>query len=364
MTTTALFLLLGGFAILIVGAEALVRGASRIALRFGISPLVVGLTVVAFGTSAPEMAVSVKSSLAGEAGAAVAIGNVVGSNIANVLLILGVSALVAPLLVGVRLIRVEVPLVLAASLLALGLSLDGTLDRIDGAILFSGILLYVAMAVWMVKRSPENAPEHSGDPVEALPAPEKQGVLRNGFLILIGLGGLILGADWLVDGAVSMARSLGISELVIGLTIVAIGTSLPELATSVLASIRGERDIAVGNVIGSNLFNLLAVLGLAGLVAPEGLPVSPVALRFDLPIMIATAVACFPVFLTGGRIARPEGAAFLGFYAAYLAFLVMQAGNHEASGTLASAFLWFVFPLTALTLTVSLVRHYQKSRTL
>lgn len=356
----AVLQLLGGFLVLVAGAEFLVRGASRIAVRLGIAPLVVGLTVVAFGTSAPEMAVSVKSALAGESGAAVAIGNVVGSNIANVLLILGVSALFAPLIVEIRLVRVEVPLMIGASLLVLGLSLDGDLGRIDGAILFGAIVLYVGGAIRMVKRSPADAPEHSDEPVSAVPATGRQGVAWNAFLFLLGLGGLVLGADLLVDGAVSLALSLGVSELVIGLTIVAIGTSLPELATSVLASLRGERDIAVGNVAGSNLFNLLAVLGLGGLVAPDGLAVSQAALRFDLPIMIATAVACLPVFLTGGRIQRWEGGVFVAFYAAYLVFLVLQAKDHEATGTIAAAFVWFVFPITALTLIVTVVLHFRR----
>ncbi len=362
MITQAILLLVGGFVVLVAGAEFLVRGASRIAVRLGISPLVVGLTVVAFGTSAPEMAVSVKSALADETGAAVAIGNVVGSNIANVLLILGISALFAPLIVEIRLVRIEVPLMIAASLLVLGLSLDGSLGRADGAVLFAGILLYVGFTVRTIKRSPADSPEHSEEPVSAVPLQGRHGIAWNAFLFLVGLGGLVLGADWLVDGAVSMARSLGVSELVIGLTIVAIGTSLPELATSVLASLRGERDIAVGNVAGSNLFNLLAVLGLGGLVAPEGLSVSQVALRFDLPVMIATAIACFPIFLTGGRIHRWEGAAFVGFYAGYLVFLILQAKDHESAGTMADAFVWFIFPITALTLVVTVVLHFRKTR--
>lgn len=354
--------IVGGFILLIGGAEVLVRGASRIALLLGITPLVVGLTVVAFGTSAPEMAVSVRSSLSGDAGAAVALGNVLGSNIANVLLILGASALIAPLLVNSRLVKVEVPLMIGASLLVLGLSLDGRIGRIDGAVLFAGILLYCAAAIYLVRRSPATAPEQSEQPVSGVPGKSRLAIPMSIVLVLVGLLLLVFGADFLVKGAVALARSLAISELVIGLTVIAVGTSLPELATSILASLKGERDIAVGNVVGSNLFNLLAVLGLGGLVAPEGLAVTEAAIRFDLPIMVATAVACLPVFLTGGEIRRWEGGVFLAYYISYVVFLVLHAKGNAFAGTFGAAFLWFVFPITALTFVVTLTLHFRRVR--
>ena len=356
MSATTLLLFLAGIVLLILGADLLVRGASRIALALGVSPLVVGLTVVAFGTSAPESAVSVKAALAGQAD--IAYGNVVGSNVFNVLFILGLSALVAPLLVDRQLMRRDVPVMIGASLLLPALALDGRIGRLDGALLFAGILAYTVYSVLQSRK--EAADRRAAEP-ETKPEPTGPAAV-NVLLVLGGLAMLVLGARWLVDGAVEFARALGVSELVIGLTIVAAGTSLPEVATSVLAAWRGQREIAVGNVVGSNIFNVLCVLGLAGLVAPTGVPVAAQALAFDTPVMIAVSVACLPIFFTGHVIARWEGALFLFFYIAYAAFLVLDATASPALPALRASMVFFVLPLTALTLAVLAARAFRVQR--
>ena len=355
----AMFIL--GLITLVGGAQLLVRGASRLALSFGISPLVVGLTVVAFGTSAPELAVSVRSSWGGQVD--IALGNVVGSNIFNVLFILGLSALVAPLLVAPQLIRQEVPLMIGASLLVFGVALDGGIGRADGALLFG---LLVAYMVFLIRQSRRESRATQDEYAQEFAAPSA-GAWDSHWgaqlaLIVGGLALLVLGANWLVDAAVSFARALGLSEMVIGLTIVAAGTSLPEVATSVVATLRGERDIAVGNVIGSNPFNLLGVLGLSSLVAPQALPVAPAMLSFDLPVMIGVALACLPIFFTGHLIARWEGALFLAYYAAYMAYLLLAAQRHDLLDTYAMAMATVVLPLTAVTLAVFAARHWRARR--
>jgi len=343
---------LGG-ALLVLGAELLVRGASRLAVAIGISPLVVGLTVVAFGTSAPEMAVTVGSAYAGQA--EVALGNVVGSNIFNVLFILGVSALIAPLVVASKLVRRDVPLMIGASVAVLVFALDGGIGRIDGVLLFLGIIGYTVFLIRQSRRETAEIEREYEGAVGDEGKPSSPAV--NVVMILVGLGLLVLGSQWLVDAAVATASALGVSELVIGLTIVAAGTSLPEVATSVMATIRGARDIAVGNVVGSNLFNILAVLGLGGIVAPDGIPVPDGALTFDIPIMIGVAIACLPIFLTGYTIARWEAGVFFGYYLAYVTYLVLDAAEHGLAGQLAAAITWFVLPLTALTIGITVVRH-------
>jgi cation:H+ antiporter len=355
-----LFLFVLGLALLVVGAEALVRGASRLALAFGISPLVIGLTVVAFGTSAPELAVSATSSLAGSAD--VALGNVVGSNIFNVLFILGVSALIVPLVVAQQLVRLDVPLMIAASLLVALFGQDGALGRVEGLGLFAGVVLYTWFLLRQSRREAKPVKEEYTEAFgEGRPKATWQWLL-DGALVIGGLALLVLGARWLVDGAVAFARVLGVSELVIGLTIIAAGTSLPEVATSIVAAIRGERDIAVGNVVGSNIFNILSVLGLSAVVAPAGLAVSASALRFDIPVMIAVAVACLPIFLTGHVIARWEGGLFIGYYGLYVTYLILAATGQELIGAFRIAMLGFVLPLTTITLGVVLARSLRAAR--
>ena len=355
--TLVLFVL--GIVILICGAEVLVRGASRLAAALGISPLVVGLTVVAFGTSSPELAVSVQSALSGDAD--LAVGNVVGSNIFNVLFILGLSAAITPLVVAQQLVRLDAPLTLLASLVLWGMAADGMIGRLDAGILFAGIVAYT---LFLVRQSRRESAAVKAEYAEALEGAARKAARWpvNVAMVLAGLGMLVLGSTWLVNGAVSIATALGVSELVIGLTIVAAGTSMPEVATSVLASIRGERDIAVGNVVGSGLFNILAVLGLSGLAAPGGIAVAPEAVAFDIPVMVAVAAASLPIFFTGYAIARWEGFLFLGYYAAYTGYLVLAATRHEALGAFQDALLFFVLPLTAVTLAVVSGRELHRLR--
>ncbi|MCG3146859.1 MAG: hypothetical protein PCFJNLEI_00293 [Verrucomicrobiae bacterium] len=350
----AVFLVLG-LALLVWGGEWLVRGASRLAAGFGISPLIIGVTIVAFGTSMPEMVVSTKAAWVGQAD--IALGNVIGSNIFNVLFILGLCALVAPLVVAQQLVRIDVPIMIGVSLLLWALALDNHLGRLDGAILFAGIVTYTVMAIRKSRQeSAAVAQEYAQEFPPPKPGRSTKSVLVNIGFILAGLVLLVLGARWLVDSAVTIARSWGVSEFVIGLTIVAAGTSLPEVATSIIATIRGERDIAIGNVVGSNIFNMLGILGATCLIAPHGVAVSPAALSFDIPVMTAVAVACLPVFFTGHTIARWEGGMFLSFYVAYTAYLVLAAQQHDALPAFSAVMLWFVIPLTAVTLAVVLAR--------
>lgn len=345
-----------GLAALVVGADILVRGASRLALSFGISPLVVGLTIVAFGTSAPEMAVSAGAVLNGQTG--LAMGNVVGSNIFNVLFILGLSALIAPLVVHVQLIRQEVPILIGASLLLLILSLDGRISLLDGGLFFGLLLAYTVFLVVQSRRETQAAQAEFDAELHAPPAGAWDARLPVQIaLIVAGLGLLVLGSDWLVTSAVAFAQALGVSDLVIGLTIVAAGTSMPEVATSVAAALKGERDIAVGNVVGSSTFNILGCLGLSGLVAGSaGLAVAPSLLAFDIWVMLAVALACLPIFLSGREIARWEGAVFLGYYMAYVSYLILAAQQHDALETYSTVMMGFVIPLTVITLVVSLIR--------
>ncbi|MHB1142919.1 MAG: calcium/sodium antiporter [Sulfuricaulis sp.] len=340
-----------GLILLVVGAQFLVRGASKLALSFGISPLVAGLTIVAFGTSAPELAVSVQSAYAGQVD--IALGNVVGSNIFNVLFILGLCALIAPLIVAAQIIRQEVPIMIGASLLLLALSLDGSLNRVNGALLLGLIGIYTVFLVRQSRKETQaTQDEYAHEVGRASAAQWDRHWLVQLLLIVGGLVLLVLGARWLVEAAVAFARDLGVSEMVIGLTIVAAGTSLPEVATSVVATFRGDRDIAVGNVIGSSTFNILAVLGVSSLVAPQPLAVAPALLSFDLPVMIAVAGACLPIFFTGNRIARWEGGLFLAYYTAYTAFLVLASKQHDALPAYSTVMLEFVLPLTVITVLV------------
>ncbi len=348
-------LLLLGFIALVGGAEVMVRGASAVAVRTGLSPVVVGLTVVAFGTSAPELAVSVGASRDGQAG--LAIGNVVGSNIANVLLVLGVSAAVGGgLIVAQKIVRVDVPLMVLASVVVLAMSWNGNISTIEGVVLFLAIAIYVW---WTVQGSRSDSPEVTAEYVEAFGGDDTPGPLWLELVQIIGgVALLVLGSQWLVGSASDIAESFGVSDLVVGLTVVAIGTSAPELATSIVAAVRGERDIAVGNVVGSNLFNLLSVLGLAAIVAPGGLPVSSDALRLDMPVMTVVALACLPVFFNGYQLKRWEGVLFSLYYLAYLAFLVLDQTGSGLRDPFAVVMGVFVLPLTAITLIVVAVRSW------
>jgi cation:H+ antiporter len=349
--------LMAGLAMLVAGAELLVRGASRLATALGVSPLVIGLTVVAFGTSSPELAVSVQATLAGQSD--IALGNVVGSNIFNVLFILGLSALAAPLVVSQQLVRLDVPIMVLASLVLWIMTADGALGRFDGAILFAGVVGYT---LFLVRLSRKETAAVRAEYAQAFgePGPRARSAFLDSMLVLAGLALLVLGARLLVNAAVTLATALGVSELVIGLTIVAAGTSLPELATSLLASVRGERDIAVGNIVGSNIFNILAILGISGLVSTDGVTAAPAALSFDIPVMVAVAVACMPIFFSSHTIARWEGALFLAYYAAYTLYIVLDVTKHAALPVYGRVMALFVLPLTAIGLGVGVVRALQQ----
>ncbi|WP_336649882.1 calcium/sodium antiporter [Kocuria rosea] len=363
--------IVAGLALLVLGGELLVRGASALARRVGISSLVVGLTVVSAATSAPELAVTVGAVLRDEPG--LAVGNVVGSNIVNVLLILGLSALVIPLAVKQRLVRFDLPWMVVLSIGLLLVSLDGRIGAVDGVVLLSAVVLHTVLTVVLSRRGPrvpaaappgvpgardggDGDDTGTDDPgtddrgTENEPPPAS--VPRSVLLVVLGIALLVAGATLLVDGAVSIATSLGVSSLVVGLTVVAVGTSLPELATSVIAVRRGERDLAVGNVVGSNIFNIGVVLGLPALISPEGIPVSGAAVALDIPVMLAAAVALLPIAFTGFAVARWEGALFVALYAAYTGYVVLAATEHDALEGFTWTMAWFVLPLVALTLAV------------
>lgn len=351
LTTFVLFVL--GLGLLIVGADFLIRGASKLALAVGISPLVVGLTVVAYGTSAPELAISTLSAFKGQAD--IAFGNVVGSNIFNVLLILGISALITPLRISEQLVRLDVPLMIVISVLTFVLALDGSIGRIEGALLFAGAVAYTWFQIWQSRRESIIREQvfKEGASREKHSAAQVAFFL---FMIALGLALLVIGANWFVAGAIALARTFGVSELVIGLTIVAAGTSMPEVATSVVAALRGERDIAVGNIVGSNIFNILCVLGASAVIAPQGVAVSSQALWFDVPVMIAVAVACWPIFYTGLTIARWEAMLFLIYYALYTLYLSLVATKGAFAPQLATFMQWIGLPITAAVLLIGAAR--------
>jgi cation:H+ antiporter len=403
MILSTLLLLAGGLALLVLGGELLVRGSARLAALAGLSPLVVGLTVVAYGTSAPEMAVSLRAGFSGNDSIAVA--NVVGSNIFNILFILGACATLAPLVVDRRLVRVDVPVMIVVSLAAGIFAIGGRISPLEGAFLAAGAVAYT---VWSLRSGRvERAPAASGAEGQVLSAEgagdeipddsvgwrwtaavaslatlafagaaldwfaysesaitlvgaliflcapllcggakgQRADFARQLGLFLAGLGVLVVGAGWLVEGAVVLARSLGVTDAVIGLTIVAAGTSLPEVAASIIATIRGQRDIAIGNVVGSNIANLVAILGVASLATPGGLHVAPQLLRVDIPLMIGIAVVCLPAFYTGYLVRRWEGIVFFGAYLAYTAHLVADATGHAIAPALGEALAYVCAPV-------------------
>lgn len=332
-------LLVLGLVLLVFGADLLVKGAARLAGNFGVPALVIGLTVVAFGTSAPELAVSVKAAYSGQAELAIA--NVVGSNIFNVLFILGLSALISPLLISRQLIRQDVPLMVGVSVVAAVMALDGNINRIEALILVVGLVSYTAFLFYQGRKK---GMDTSDEEVEAM-LKVKVPVWQNVLLVVGGLVLLVLGARWLVQSAIEIATMLGVNEAVIGLTIVAAGTSLPEVVTSVVATMRGERDIAVGNVVGSNIFNILCVLGLSGLVTPTPLLAGEQLAQLDIPVMLGVALLCVPLFFTGAILDRIEGGLFLMLYVAYVWYLVAVALAQPYIGTLQNGIVFGLLPL-------------------
>ncbi|MBJ3762809.1 calcium/sodium antiporter [Maribius pontilimi] len=312
------FLALGiGLVFLVAGGELLVRGAVALAARFGVSPLLIGLTVVGFGTSTPELVTSIQAALAGSPG--IAVGNVVGSNIANILLILGVSAVLLPVIVSPAAFRRDGLALIAATIAVVILSQLGTLSRPVGLALIGGLIAYITLAYLGERTRTETAAPlpNMGD------EPAQPGVLLSIVLAVGGIALTVWGASLLVGAAVALAERWGVSDAIIGLTIVAVGTSLPELVTSIMAALRRQGDLAFGNVVGSNIYNLLGILGTTALVKPIAMPDSIAA--FDVWVMLAVTVALGWVAVTGWKITRGEGALLLAGYAGYLAFLVQGA---------------------------------------
>ena len=339
----------------------MVRGAARIAASSGLSPVVIGLTVVAFGTSAPELAVSLGAAARGTSD--LALGNVVGSNIANILLVLGLSAVVGSgLIVAFRIVRIDVPIMIGASAAVIVLGLDGSLGRIDGALFVLALAAYVYRTVTSVKSSKDDRLATEGEHTEGLAADltGTHPLWRSSALVIIGVTMLIIGAQLLVTAATDLATSLGASEWLIGLTVVAVGTSLPEIATSIVAAAKGQRDLAVGNAVGSNLFNILAVLGFTSLITPISVSVSEH--DFDLAFMLAVAVVCLPIFLNGSVIKRWEGVLFVAYYAVYVVWLCLDASSAAILDEFRTVMLAFVVPLTAVTMVVIGVRGGRKLR--
>lgn len=352
---TAIYFVLG-LAGLLGGAQLLVQSSSKLAFRFGIPSVVVGVTVVAFATSAPEVAVSLKAVLDGRSG--LALGNVLGSNITNILLILGLSAVFSPIIIRRRVFHIDVPIVIGASVIAYLLALDGGLNRTDGLVLLVLFCGYLLFQLRQLRQGQKMSRQQDPAADKAVHSPVPLQLL----LLLTGLALLILGSGWLVESAVAIARTWGMSELVIGLTIIAIGTSLPEIATSMVAAWQDEADLSVGNVLGSNVFNLLLVLGVCAVFADRGLPVSNAALALDFPFMIIVSLACLPVFFLDHRISRWEGAAFLGYYGAYLLFLFLDSTNHRYLPLFNTTMIAFVLPVTLFTIGVLGFRFLQRTQ--
>ncbi|MDX5298053.1 MAG: calcium/sodium antiporter [Gammaproteobacteria bacterium] len=351
-------LLVVGLILLIIGADLLVRGAARLAAGLGVPALVIGLTVVAFGTSAPELAVSVKSAWSGQAELAIA--NVVGSNIFNILFILGVAALVSPLVVSRQLIRQDVPVMILVSAVAAVMAWDGTLGPAEAALLLAGLLVYTAFLFIQGRRQGNDTAD---DDVAGL-IQAKVPVWQNLLLVGAGLLMLVAGARWLVQSAVEIASSFGVSEAVIGLTIVAAGTSLPEVMTSVMATFKGQRDIAIGNVVGSNVFNILCVLGLSGLVSPEPLVAGSQLAQLDIPVMLGVALLCLPLFFVGATLTRFEGLLFLALYAAYVWYMIAVTLQTDYQGALQVGILYGLIPFVVVYVGVSLGRDLSRRRAL
>jgi len=338
-----------GLIALIIGAEMLVRGASRLASAFGISKLIIGLTVVAFGTSAPELAVSIQAGLEGQPD--IMLGNVVGSNITNILLILGLSALILPLQVNPRLIKLDVPVMIGVTILLLIFVLNGSIA------LWESIVFVLLLGVYLLYLARNRGPYVPDTIVK-----KKSSKPMSLFYAVAGLILLVAGARWLVDSAVLFAQAMGVSELVIGLTIVALGTSLPEVTTSIVAALRRERELVISSVIGSNILNILAVLGITGIIMPEAIPVTNALIRFDILILLAASFACIPIFFTGHLISRGEGALFLIYYIAYMVYLWLSSSEHLALPAFSNTMLMFVVPITLITIFMIAWREWNKRK--
>lgn len=314
-------LLLLGLVALVAGAELVVRGGGRVAAGLGVAPIIIGVTIVSIGTSAPELAVGIEAAAQGNG--SLAIGNIAGTNVVNLLLVLGLSAAIRPLEMHTQTLRLDLPVMVVAAATVTFLAWDGTLSRLDGVLLAASAVAYTIVIVRVARRErPFVKQEYEREYTPPPPKEPVTGLLWNGALLLAGIAVVVIGADLLVDGASGLARGSGVSEAFIGLTIVAIGTSAPELVTTIVSTVRGERDIAIGNLLGSSVFNLFLILGVTAMVPRGGIGVEHDLMRIDLPVMLAVAVLCVPVFFSGRRVSRWEGIGFVALYAGYLTYLV------------------------------------------
>lgn len=315
-----------GLVALAIGAEVMVRGGAQLASRLGISPMLVGLTVVSIGTSLPELAVGVTAALEGSG--ELAVGNIAGTNVVNILFILGLSALISPLAIERRTLRFDLPVMAGAAVLLWVLAVNGVLSRLDGLILACGAVVYTVVLIRMSRRESQATAAEYAQAFPVVPEPGEATKRVSGKTVqhvamtVTGIAVVILGAEWLVGGAVGIAREFGVSDALIGLTVVAIGTSAPELVTTIVSTVRGERDIAVGNLLGSSVYNILLILGITCLVPANGLALTHNLVWIDIPLMVAASLACIPIFVTGRRVHRAEGAAMVAAYLGYLAFLL------------------------------------------
>jgi len=322
------FHILAGLALLVVGAELLTRGGASYAASKGVPPLMIGLTIVAVGTSTPELAVGIDAALKGNG--ALAVGNIAGTNTVNILLIMGLSALLLPLTLQLQTLRNELPAMIFAALMLLFMSADGMLTRIEGALLVTSGLVYTWLILRAVRREGSLVREEfeaqygSGAGAANAVSPQPNANRNALFMLLAGIAIIVGGADWFVEGTVELARLWGVSDAFIGLTVVAIGTSSPELVTTLVSTLHGQRDIAIGNLLGSSVYNIFIILGVTCLVPASGVPVPPELFRVDIPVMVGVTLVCAPVFVTGRRVSRLEGGLFVMAYAAYLAMLIIM----------------------------------------
>lgn len=317
-----LVIFLAGLAIILLGSEMLLRAATRVATALHISPIVIGLTVVSVGTSTPELAIGITAAAMGKG--PLAVGNIAGTNIVNILFILGLSALMRPLPIRLLSVKLDVPVMIASAIALLMMSLDGVLSRTDGALLLMAAVIYTILLVRLSRTQDASMKREFSQEFGSASSRwsgRSTRLVVNMFLLLVGMAVTVLGADLLVAGAVDIARAQGVSDAFIGLTVVAIGTSAPELATTLIATYKNDRDVAVGNLIGSSIYNILVILGLTVLAAP-GIDVSKDVLWIDLPLAALVAIVCLPVFKSDRRVSRPEGGLFVLAYLSYLATLL------------------------------------------
>jgi cation:H+ antiporter len=333
--------IIAGLILLVLGGECLVRGSVQLAQRLKLSTLLIGLTIVTIGTGAPELAITSYAAWMGNSN--IALGNIVGSNIANVLLVLGITAIVRPMVIKRKLVLIDVPIMIIASFLIYLACLGGAIFRWEGALLCLAMGGYLVFCFWIERRQ-----SVSTNYIK----PTSKNITFDFLLIIFALGFLVIGSRVLIHGAVSLARIWGISELIIALTIISIGTSLPELFTSVIAVLRNQKDLAVGNVVGSNIFNLLGILGITALLSPHGIIVAPSAMSFDIPLMVAVTFACLPLFLIEHLISRWQGYLFCFYYVLYLSYLFVKSKHHDLLQPFNSIVLYFCLPITVITVGV------------